>query len=305
MIPDYSYSCAELRVRESRIITDEALQRSGITEAELLRMLSDLGFGASGAESVDGLIKAELTSVRALMKSMLPEELYALLLLDTDSHNLKVLLKSAVMGSDRSELLLEETVYDTEIAAACASGGEFSLLSEHIASVLNPAYDAGELVSPFDISTACDRAFFGQKAIYAKKAPEVIRRSAMLEADTVNYLSFRRARAISLAPELFEKTLVPGGSMPTERLSFAYQSGDDDLSALSFGYDCHEAYLMADRREDPSVYAASRVLMLEAEKLLEPYRYDTDTPYPIFLFFRKKQNEALILRRALVSAGEM
>lgn len=301
MLPDYSYSCAEIRAREARLLDADALQ-GGEGTADMVRRLADLGYGQGGQGSVEALIEAEMASVAELIKTMLPRELYSLLLLENDCHNMKVLLKAAVVGKKFPELIKNGSVFDPQIAEACAQGGEFSLLSEHIASVLNPAYDGGELVSPYGISTSCDRAFYGELAICAKKAPDIIKRACALEADCINYLSYKRARAVNMDQSSFRMALIPGGSLSCERLYEAYCQGSDDLGELSFGCDCHFAYLNAEKSEGGTLGETRLALSLEVQKIYEEGRYDTDTPVPIFLYYKKKQNEALKLR-ALAAHG--
>lgn len=302
MQADYSYSNAGIRVLEGRILDAETLSRvASQTRADGEKMLSDVGYGAGTTGSCNALIASELSEVRALMLRALPEKLYPILLLPFDAHNMKVLFKDIVADTDSKAYLYDNTVYNTDIVAACCRGGEFSLLSDTIASVLNPAYDSGALTSPFGISTYCEKAIRSEISAVSKAAPQLIIELVRAQADFLNYIAYIRARATKLSAQSFEQTLVPGGDIPAEVFSNAFAAGADDMRSYTFGYPAHFAIMKAQEAAQTSIPAARALLDGEEIKLLEPGRFDTDTPYPIFLYFMKKLDEARRVREAFAN----
>lgn len=294
---DYSFNVARISALESRLITKESLSRISASSAEdAAKQLAASGYGDPSSVTCGELTGSELSALRAFISSALPEELSRILLLPYDCHNLKVLLKSCVLGTEPAGMLYGNTVFDTEIAAACCRGGEFSLLSEQIAGILNPAYDSGELAAPFGISVKCDQAFYTEIASAAEKAPELIKKYVKYEADHLNYLSYIRAAATGLSPETFARVLLPGGYVPAAVFTAAYEAKPESIGAYTFGYETHESITAAEEAAKTSASAAADALDACSEKLLECEKYEINSPVPVFLYYKKKIREARLIR---------
>ena len=287
-------------------MTKEALSRITADRREARRLLAQTGYGG-GSEgcTVDQLTDNELSEVRGFVTEALPESLYPLLILPYDAHNLKVLLKCRVNGADPKPYLYDNTMFDTEIAAACCRGGEFSLLSDKIASVLNPAFDSGALSLPFGISTECDKAFYAEMAERAKTAVKPVSEYAAAEADGKNFMAYIRAKNIGLDQTAFKALLLPGGSVPCGVLSSTYGDGADELRPYTFGFDAHYAFCAASDAAKRSFSEAADALDEYALSKLEAYKYEPEHPAPVFLYFKKKTAEARHIREAFAPGGTL
>ncbi len=302
---DYSYTVAYISAKETSIFSKEALSRMSAEKGDAIRLLSQSGYGGGEAESVGALVDRELSSLRSFIMGCMPEALYSLLILPYDAHNLKVLLKCAVNGADASPYLYDNTMYDTEIAAACCRGGEFSLLSDNIAKILNPAYDEGILQLPLGISASCDRAFYTEIASRAKSAPKAIADYVRAETDGKNFISYFRSKRIGLDPKTFGDLLLPGGVTPCNVFTAAYASGAEDLKQYTFGLDVHDAFTAAAEAAKRSLSDANDVLDGYASSKLEPYKYEPQSVVPIFLYYKKKIAEARNIREAFSEGGAL
>ena len=300
---DYSFTVAYISAKETSILTREAANRIAADRTDAPRLLLQSGYGGGDGGTVSDLTDRELSDLRRFIMDNMPDQLYPLLILPYDAHNLKVLLKCTVSGSDPAPYLYDNTVYDTEIAAACCRGGEFSLLSDVIAEILNPAYDNGMLSAPFDISTECDRAFYTQISKTAETAPEPLGEYIKAEIDGKNLISYYRAKNTKLPADSFEKLILPGGGVPERIFTGAYASGADDLREYTFGYDAHDAFRSASEAYSRSMTDMKDVLDAYAASKLEPYKYETDSPAPVFLYFKKKLTEARYIREAFSAGG--
>jgi vacuolar-type H+-ATPase subunit C/Vma6 len=207
-----------------------------------------------------------------------------------------VLLKSCVIGKEPSGMLYDNTAFDTEVAAACCRGGEFSLLSDGIAGVLNPAYDSGQLAVPLGISTKCDLAFYKEIAAYAAKAPKLIRKYVKYEADHTNYISYLRAFSTGLPADTFRKMLLPGGFIPESVFAACYEAKPESVRPYTFGYETHYGIVKAEEAAKNSINAASDALDAATEALLEYEKYEINSPVPVFLYYKKKIREARLIR---------
>ena len=301
---DYSFTVAYISAKETSILTKEALSRITADRQDELRLLAQTGYGGG----VDGkcageLADNELSALRKFTTEALPEDLYSLLILPYDAHNLKVLLKCRVNGADPKPYLYDNTMFDTEIAAACCRGGEFSLLSDKIAAALDPAFDCGQLGLPLGISTECDKAFYAEISERAETAPKPVAEYISAEIDGKNFMSYLRAKNIGLDPADVKALLLPGGSVPLKVLTSAYESGADELRAYTFGFDAHYAFCDAADAAKRSFSDAADTLDKYAQSKLEPYKYEPEHPAPVFLYFKKKTAEARHIREVFAGTG--
>lgn len=301
---DYSFTVAYISAKETSILTKEALSRITADKHDALRLLSQTGYGGgTDGKSAGELTDSELSALRRFVMDSLPEELYSLLILPYDAHNVKVLLKCRINGADPKPYLYDSTMFDTEIAAACCRGGEFSLLSETIAKSLNAAFDSETLSLPFGISTECDKAFYAEISERAQTAPNPIAEYISAEVDGKNLMSYLRAKNIGLDAADAKALFLPGGSVPSDILTAAYAAGADELRAYTFGYDAHYAFCDASDAAKRSFSDAADVLDRYAESKLEPYKYEPEHPAPVFLYFKKKTAEARHVREAFAGVG--
>lgn len=300
---DYSYTVAYVSAKETTLLSKDTLYRMASEGDGTARLLSQSGYGEGASGSASELADRELSSLRAFIKDSLQKELASLLILPYDAHNLKVLLKCAVSGADPLPYLYDNTIYDTEIAAACCRGGEFSLLSDKIAEILNPAYDAGTLTVPFGISTETDRAFYTEITDNAKAAPKEIAEYIKAEIDGKNLISYFRALRIGLDNASFDKLILPGGGAGKSVFTAAYESKADDLRAYTSGLDMHFAFISACEAAKSSLSDAADILDNYALSKIEPYKYEPQSVVPIFLYFKKKTAEARHVREAFSSGG--
>ena len=301
---DYSFTVAYISAKETSILTKEALSRIAADRQDSLRLLTQTGYGGGAdGKSAGELTDNELSALRRFVMDALPEELYSLLILPYDAHNVKVLLKCRINGADPKPYLYDNTMFDTEIAAACCRGGEFSLLSETIAKSLNAAFDSETLSLPFGISTECDKAFYTEISERAKAAPEPIAEYISAEVDGKNFMSYLRAKNIGLDASDVKALFLPGGSVPPQILITAYAAGADELRAYTFGYDAHYAFCDASDASKRSFSEAADVLDLYVQSKLEPYKYEPEHPAPVFLYFKKKTAEARHIREAFAGTG--
>ena len=300
---DYSFTTAYVSAKETSVLTKEVLSRITADRQDSLRMLVQTGYGGGEGNSAGELADKELSSLRRFIMDSLPEELYSLLILPYDAHNLKVLMKCCINGADPKPYLYDNTMFDTEIAAACCRGGEFSLLSDKIAETLNPAFDSGNLNTPFGISTECDKAFYTEISYRANSVIKPAAEYIKAEIDGKNYLSYIRAKNIGLNASDTRSLLLPGGSIPAGSFASAYEAGADELRSYTFGYDAHFAICDAADAAKKSLSEASDVLDRYAESKLEPYKYEPESPVPVFLYFKKKTVEARHVREAFSDKG--
>ena len=301
---DYSFTVAYISAKETSILTKEALSRITADKHDALRLLSQTGYGGgTDGKSAGELTDSELSALRRFVMDSLPEELYSLLILPYDAHNVKVLLKCRINGADPKPYLYDNTMFDTEIAAACCRGGEFSLLSETIAKSLNAAFDSETLSLPFGISTECDRAFYSEISAQSRSAPKAVAAYIKAEIDGKNFISYFRSKRIGLDIQSFSSLLLPGGEAPDSVFTTAYAAGAEDFRQYTFGLDVHDAFIAAADGAKKSLSDAADALDSYALSKLEPYKYEPQSVVPIFLYFKKKTAEARHIREAFAAGG--
>lgn len=305
---DLFYAVGRVRALETRILSREDIERL-CESPNRDKALSDTGYGAGAeGETFDALIRQELSLTRQEISYLLPADAAAVLLLPYDAHNLKVCLKQCVAAAragrrpetaaaETAALIYQNTVYDPEIVAACARAGEFSLLSDTVAGILNPLYDEGKLNTPLTISAACDYAFTEEAAGKLASQPSLIRDAFRMKRDFENLLCLLRAGEIGLPADTVRTMLLPGGEIPSEKwLSLYGKKPEETVSALE-GTAVHDGAAAALLSPDPSAGAAKEIFEAAVLSELQKGRYDSDTVIPVFLYFLQKEQEAETIRR--------
>ena len=113
--PSYAYACARISALEKSLFGKEAVRRMAEGSMEdALRMLSDAKYGnlpdATG-EDTERMIESVRRQTAQTIRDLSPDPaLTDLFLLQTDAHNLKVLVKARLLNATRSGLARRRTV---------------------------------------------------------------------------------------------------------------------------------------------------------------------------------------------------
>ena len=241
-IPDVAYAVGRISVLEKTLLD----RNTWITLSDLSYEDARAMVEAHGYTSEDGIVehaiaKAQQQTIDLLYEITQQRRILELFLLDTDAHNLNVLIKSKITGTDASALLLDGGAYDSQILRACVEHGDYSLLGEEYEAELNEILQEG---SPRKISAAVDRAIFA----HIRKVVESVKIDALREyfdskADAVNALAESRGKALGWSEEKIREMKVPAPGTHVFRIQ-------EDVNAFERELNRKNYRLLADRRFD-------------------------------------------------------
>lgn len=236
------YASAKIRAAEGKDTARIRIER--LVECRsvpaLLTAVCDLGFLEEGAapETLDEALRMALDHAVALVDAAVPNsQIYHFLLYKYDCSNLKVALKSTILGRDYSELYFHCGTFPVEGLTERLAAEDFNEIPQHMAEAYIEARDTyaktGEVRV---IDLMLDKACFADIADNVRKygVPLFIRYAAA-RADLTNLQTAERLAtghaARETAAALMTRAFVPGGTLPVE-VFFADDGSVRDYEAL-------------------------------------------------------------------------
>ena len=306
----YAYGCARISALEKHILSRDAVRRMAESSLEdVMRQLADVRYGGlSSATPADceRMIENERIAAANTLRELSPEpELTDLFLLQTDIHNLKVLLKARMLGGEDAAWQ-EGGLYSREqLSAAVEDQAYRGLLPEKLAEALERMENRLKVhFEPQIVSIACDYGYLAHamEAVKGCKEPFAKAYFAAL-CDFDNLLTFLRMRAMGAPKEDLRAALLPLGGIHPQTLIDAYDLPADTLNRVLADSVAREA-LNAGLAE---MLATGSIGKLEKARddyllsLVNHRRHDVMTIFPIVGYFLAKDREAKAVRLILTA----
>ncbi len=315
----YGYAVARLRAMSGNLVEDSVLQR--ILESEDLegafKVLGETVYSAwlvelKGSGDFDHVIESELVSVYDEVQRFVPDvRLVQLFRLPYDFHNVKVLLKSAVLlregGERRFDLLTSLGNIPSDDLIMAMESEDFRLLSFGLHTIVPAAFALWEQTRDIlEVEKILDIALF---AAMKKLAVESGVEGALLwvrgKIDGENIRNLLRLKRMETDTSTAAGFLHEGGFLSRERLlSLLSEPVESWPKAIAFA-DVARAF---SEIQDVSDLSA---LLVEMERIIDDYvaymlekaKYKAFAPENILAFLWKKELEAKNIRIALVSVA--
>jgi V/A-type H+-transporting ATPase subunit C len=246
----YAYAMGRISVMTTRMLDAVKLRRiaEAPTEREALVMLLETGYGGnlSGSNTynkeIDYIIRDQLTQSRRVIWELTPDpERTKLFLLEFDTHNIKALLKSRLLGIEAPDILRDGGVFNLDMLKDCIKSKNY----EQLPDVFKKAMDEVEQdllreVDPLSFSAKIDGAMFHYIKTELDKLHDhsFVREYFSLMADFQNARSLIRARFLhwdvdKIRPQLLEcgdidfKYFLEAVDTPMEQLSGKLNRGSN------------------------------------------------------------------------------
>lgn len=175
MALSYEYSIGSVRAKEKSLLTSADVDQmlSYNSESELLRFLLDKGYPDSS--NIDDAISAHTKDVWDYLKSVAPDfEIFNVILIQNDTHNLKVILKSIMSDKMHDELLLSPVTIDTELIKKAVEHKKFDILPEWLSSAAKEAYDIlAHKIDARESDAVIDKAVMEQMIVLSKELDSI------------------------------------------------------------------------------------------------------------------------------------
>ncbi len=300
----YPFAVGRIRVIESSLLDRSKLARLAELPYEgALKLLCEWGYAADYPikTDADALIAFRRTEVRGIIEDVTPDKaLTDLFYLDMDATNIKLLIKSRLLGNeDFSSDELTPGLFPIETLRECVSKKDYEPLGEELAQSLKKAEDVLKRErNPRLLSAAVDNAFYSYiMSVLKTHKNEFCTRYFTAKTDFTNILSVLRARALHWDSIELAPMIVPGGTLSGETLCDALECESEKLPSLLAKGDNADAESRA-----LSLYSGGSAEAARAsldEYLLNMAREEKFDPFgigPIAYFLLASESECKALR---------
>jgi len=305
--PSYAYACARISALEKSLIGRDSVRRMAEGSLEdALRVLTDAKYGnlpdATG-EDVERMIESVRSQTAQTVKELSPDPaLTDLFLLQTDAHNLKVLIKARLLNAGEIALL-EGGLFSGEQLSAMVAEAKYAALPEELGTALL-RLEAKLKISPEPqlVSVFVDYGYHAHclEASKSVKEPFVRQYFAAL-CDFNNVITFLRMRAMGAQKEDLKDVLLPGVGVKADALVNAYE-----LSAESLTRALSESVVKQALQDGLNrMLATGNIAMLEKARddyllsLVNDHRHETMTIFPVVGYYLARDREAKAVRLIL------
>ncbi|MEG1524232.1 MAG: V-type ATPase subunit [Clostridia bacterium] len=305
--PSYAYACARISALEKGLLSSATVKRMAEGSLEdAMRQLLDVRYGGmpdASAGDCERMIENVRKETVQTVQELSPEpKLTDLFLLQTDIHNLKVLIKAGMLGT--TDFAWQEGgLYSRERLTAAVRDQSFADLPQELANVLDALMRKLKIQpEPQFVSILLDYGYLAHamKTVEFCKEPFAKQYFTAL-CDFGNVLTFLRLRAMGAQKEDLRELLLPAGGILIQTLIDAYELSADTLLKVlsgSVAKDAMNAGLTA-------MMVSGNISMLEKERdnyllgLVKDHRHDTLTIFPIVGYYLARDREAKAVRLIL------
>lgn len=229
----HPFAFGRVCVLENALVTSDKLKRvlDAKSAEDALKGLGEIGFGAgevvNDVYDYEKLIKKDLETAYAFVHEVTPDEqITNLFFYHYDYHNVKVLLKAAILKEEPDELLIPYGTIDVDVLKmAVDNPGKVNVPAE-IAEFIAACTGEAE-VEATEIGYLADGALYKQiarelKSIKVKAIGEYFN----VQADYNNVLSLLRSRGLKDA-SLISKAYLPLGNFSLQELYDAFEKENE------------------------------------------------------------------------------
>ena len=295
----YPFAVAVVRSKENNLVSKDKLMQmaEAPTAEDALRILSESGYGTLAPGEIhdfEKLLSARLSDAYRSLAGLIPDDkLVDIFLYKNDYHNIKVLIKQTVSGTDGSAYLIDGGTVSLDTLKAAFEERKFTDLPDLDIAAVNEAME--EYAKTKDgryIDLILDRACFKTMAEAAQKSKNdyVIGYVERL-ADVTNIKTFIRIKRRGKNFKIFEDAYVSGGSLDLETFAEAYESDNPEAVLTGRGYDqvCKdfmtESFTKFEKNCDDFIMS-----------YVKDARYKSLTPEPIVGYIIGKETEIKCVR---------
>lgn len=236
----YLYPVARTKALELELLDKTILERlmSCYDVSEAYKILSETAYASllSDSISIESLIEQMIKKTKAYIDEISPEPLITgALYLKYDVHNVKVLLKSTLLGVDHDVLLSEAGTIPLEHLVQSVKNKDASFFNGPLKKCTQLLFD--ESLDVERIDRELDHALFETFLLYSKS--EYMREIIVTQIDLINLRTLFRMKRIGYAPEKFKVAIVQNGLLESQLLMKAYEEPLSTLpeKLLRYGYD--------------------------------------------------------------------
>jgi V/A-type H+-transporting ATPase subunit C len=258
---DYLYTSARIRAVENTMVGREKLTAliELKTVDEIIAALLSLGFveKASNNGTLDTeamLLDYFKKGLNTVAESTPDTSLSLPICYPYDNHNIKAYLKCKKRSVPPDDMMIDMGSISLPALTEALDAGRYDILPPNMAHAIPEALEAyAKTNDPREIDFFLDRATFADMAASVEHLP-FVRGIIAIKADLTNVLICERVTRLAspeLAPALFAKAAVPGGTLSLAFFSPLWEEGAPSLFSLLSSTPYHAIL----QENDPSLTA--------------------------------------------------
>ena len=296
---DANYTNGVIAVKEKCLLGEKLLRFTEMTAQEVLRALTESGFGGDGQDT-ESICNAEERALDDFIREYAPSKAAVkYLLAPYDFHNAKALCKAEILHTDAEEMLSPEGLIPIEKLTAAIKDRAYGLLSGEIAKAVKTALET-ENISGAEVGVLFDDAMHSYLLSELKWNP-LLKKMLVRKIDQENILTVFRSKT----PEQAEALFVQGGKLSTEELCKLFEQ---DMGTNPFkGTAYEEFYALCLRARDrglPFAEAERYQESFEAEYFrARKYELEGKEPFLYFVFRRRAEIQNVRIILVCLNAG--
>lgn len=300
MREQFTYAVARIRAKEISLLSEQDINRlmACKTYAECLNALRDKGWGTeipANEDNYQALLAAEETKLWQLVGELVPDKnLFNVLLLPVDFHNLKAAIKGYITRSLSDGLFLAGGTVEKEHLLKCVEESHFDELPTYMSTAARLAFE--KLLHTGD-GQLCDNILDNallqaiQSEGSASKSELIMAYSEFFVASS-NIKVALRSYLLGKNLEFLKSLLVKCNSLDVEKLAIASLNGVESLCEyLEFTNYADAVPFVRESLQKFEFWRDNKII-----ELIRSERTNFFSISPIFAYILARQNEIKVVR---------
>lgn len=298
---DSVYTNGVIAVKERALLGEKLLRFTEMTAEEVLRALSESGFGSGAAERTgEALCEAEESALYGFIREYAPSRLeLEYLLSPRDFHNAKALVKAAKLNTGAEKMLAPEGLVPIETISSAIKSGSSAALPKELGAAVTAAME-GEL-SGAEIGALFDGALYSRLSRLCRRS-KILKTLLSGKADRLNILTALRSGESQFASKLY----LMGGKLKNGDLCLLF--GEDDKVLKAFESSPYREFIkecLAAKSKGMPLTCGERALeSFEAEYFAQKkYELAGKQPFLYYVFRRRAEIQNVRIITVCLNAG--
>lgn len=226
----YPYAVARIRMLEGSLLTEKNyIQMAEAKNAqEAFKVLIEAGYGQFGnvdVKNFETLLSAQLAKAYADVKELVSDENFMdVFLYKNDYHNLKVLIKADISGTNPDPYIVNGGTVDAQVLKTAFVTKNYSTIPYYMQEAITAAYEAyAKVQSGQAVDIVMDKATFKQMNMTANGSnSNFVKKYVEYVCDITNLKTFFRIKLMKRPFETFMEVFVEGGSITVDTFKLAF-----------------------------------------------------------------------------------
>lgn len=299
MSEQYTYAVARIRAKELSLLSEQDINRLMSCEnyENCLSILRDKGWGdeATDFNNYETILNLEEKKVWQLMSELVTnKDIFNIILLPIDFHNLKAAIKGYITESLSEDLFIHGGTVESSYLTQCIKDGEFSKLPTYMVEPAKEAFDRLLHTSDGQLcDNIIDKALLEVINIEGQKTKvKLIRDYSELYVASADIKIAIRSQIMKKNIEFLKSMLVKCGSLDIEKLAMAAIDGHESLcNYLEMTPYADAITFINESLQRFELWCDNKIM-----ELISREKYNSFSTGPIIAYVLARRNEIKVVR---------